>query len=666
LVVGDMLLVATQSSGTQSKHCTLYALELSNGEVRWKHNFAYTLVNGMQAYFLHAEQVEIAVVAMGSSDILKGEGGIRAFNQAGEVVWEWQGSAQQYSAPLVRDRQVYVTAGAKQLVVISPEEDGDVERRFSLDIRASLAAPAIKDGVAYIPCRAPKMMAVKLSGTVCWQFETQTKKRDHLNKTPLVTDEIIYTVSDTGSLFAINRWTGLLEWKNDVGNGRSLSELAMFNGHLYVGARTGLYAINAQNGKIEWHFETDRAISGKPLVVQDKILATCENHFLYALDRMTGEEEWHVEMERRIEVPPVLSANALIIADRGGTIMALERPFFAEAAQPTPEEVAITSESQKEAKIAAAQKHQDNGEHERAAETWYELGELDKAAEQFELAKKWDKAAELWQQQDSYYKRANAYQKYAEQISEQEIEDEKKAVAWEQAARAYAETGQKGERIHCETEVARYRQQPIIKIEIKPEPLFINAWSDFFVHVKNVGFGVARFVSVTPKSDRFESQSGKTLTTPTLTNNRDFEFWFVVRPKEHGTRVPIQLMVEYMDKEDQAHKLERTFFVKVDIEAPLPITKPTDISLIVPQTGQLAEIETPEGIDLAELYKKIIKVFTREELTTVMFELNLREDNFDSRLNIMTKQLLLYLLRNKQLNELIDLLKVARPNEQWD
>lgn len=665
IAIGNILLVATQESGIQAKHGTLHALNLTDGTASWKHDFDYAIVNGMQEYFLHTEQEEVAVVSLGSSDILKGEGGILAFNQSGEVIWQWTGTTQQYSAPLVRDRQVFVTAGAKQLVVISPEEEGDVERHIQLEIRASLAAPAVQDGVAYIPCRAPELLAVELNGTVRWHFDIKTSKRDHLNKTPIVTIDTVYIVSDTGSLLAIERDTGQLIWQEAVGNGRSLSDPAFFEQFLYVGMRSGLVAINAQNGKTVWQFKTERPISSRPLIMQELIFVSCEDHFVYALDRIDGQEKWRTEMNRRLEVPPILTSNALIIADRGGKIVALERPFSSVEIKPTIEDVSIISKRQRGQKEAFAKSYIANEQHAKAAEIWHELGELENAAKQYELANEWDKAADLWQQLDHYGKRAFAYQNHAKYVCAHTDNDEKKAIVWEQAARAFAETGQKTERLHCEREVARYREQPIINLEIKPKPLELNAWADLFIIVRNEGFGVARFVSITPKGDRFESQAGKTLTTPTLTPNRDFEFWFVVRPQQHGSRVPIQLIIEFMDKVNQTHKLERTFFLDVASESSLPTTRPVNLTKIVPQTGQLAELDAPEGVDLVQLYRGITRVFTREELTIVLFELNLRDDNFDSRLDIMTKELLQYLLRMKRLDELILILKKERPLEEW-
>ncbi|UCC52050.1 MAG: PQQ-like beta-propeller repeat protein, partial [Anaerolineaceae bacterium] len=585
-VVGETLFLTAQSSRQRGKHTDLTVLDLADGSLLWQHSFEYGLVSGMQSYRLLAEGQDIAVVTTGSSNLLRGQGGVYAFDQAGEIIWHWQGEYQHYSAPVVMDRQLLVIAGAKTLAIISPEEDGDAERHIPLVVNASGAAPAVHQASVIIPCRSPELLAIDLNGTVRWHFQFETVKRDWLNETPLVTDAFTYVVSSLGNIFALDTSTGSLVWQEAIGDGRALSSPALAGSRLYTGTRYGLIALDAASGRVDWKFETSRAMTATPLILQDTLYVTCEDHHLYALDLDTGQERWRYGMERRIEMPPVLAPDALLVADRGGTVMAMQRPAVPEFAAVVIEEAPVDPEvvlaEQKETAVAFAAE----GDYVQAAELWHKLGALEEAAEAYELAGNWLKAADLWLQLDRFGKRANAFENHARFLSKQTIDDEEKAVAWEQAARAYVETGQTEERLRCEREVSRYRRQPIILLEIHPEEMTLNVWSRLGYTLHNNGFGIARFVIVSLKDERFSGKSGRTKTTPTITPGHQFEHSLDLCPRTQGSSVPLRLGIEYTDKSNQIHKLERTFSLEVAGEVTTPTTSP------IVQTPTYQELES--------------------------------------------------------------------------
>ncbi|MEJ2749861.1 MAG: PQQ-like beta-propeller repeat protein, partial [Anaerolineae bacterium] len=227
LVFGDTLLLATQPSGPVVQHSGLQALDLATGEPRWQYAFEYALVSGMQAYRLVVEAQEIAVVTTSSSDFLQGKGSLLAFDEAGQIFWQCHSEEQHYGTPVVKGRQIFVVAGGKQLRIISPEADGDEERRIPLSMAASQSAPVILDGVAYVPCRSPDLLAVALDGSERWHFQFQGNKREWLDQTPLVTEDFVYAVSSLGHLFALERASGKMVWYATLSEKRPLSAPAI-------------------------------------------------------------------------------------------------------------------------------------------------------------------------------------------------------------------------------------------------------------------------------------------------------------------------------------------------------------------------------------------------------------------------------------------------------
>lgn len=667
LVVGKTLVVASQPQGRFVQHGRLQGINLQTGHVAWQHHYEYALVTGMQAYHLIREDFPVAVVTASSSDLLHGEGSVLAFNEAGEIIWRWQTGEQSFSAPFVQNRRVYLIAGSKTLTVIRPEDEGNNEQRLPLTTSASFSAPIIQDGVAYIPCRGPELLVVAVSGGERWHFQFQGEKQEWLDQTPVLANGLVFVVSSMGTLLALNQENGHPVWSLGLGEGRPLSRPVVLSERLFVGFRRGLTALDVHNGRTLWQFSTSRPVEAPPVIVHNILYFTCEDHHFYAIDLEEGTERWRFAMAHRIELPPVLAPEALIVVDRSGQVMALELPFPPQP-EPDPEQTRADIQ-QKEAKRLIAMAYEEVGIPHQAATLWFEAGELEQAARDYEKAEKWLEAARLWQRLDRYGMRAQALEKHAYALAQNVLGNEEKAAAWQQAAEAYVETGDKEARQRCEREVARYRREPILVLEIESDQMTLNTWSHLGFTVTNTGFGVARYVKIKLKDDRFEGQIGRTQTMITLAPGRAYSHWLDVCPRAQGSQVPMQLVIEYLDKMERLHKLERIFYLGVS-SAP---NQPTILSPITPAKGHppdsqqiLAELSTDDGRDLPQLRNDLVRYFSLEELLDMLFDLHLNADEFHGeRASTLAREMIVYLVRNGRLTELIALCQRHRPHVAW-
>ena len=652
IVFGETLLLASQPAGKQGHITSLQAFDLADGSQRWQHDFEYAAVSGMQAYYLAPREQDIAVVTASSSDFLRGEGSLLAFDQQGEVIWQAADGEDRYSAPVVMDRMVYVLAGSNKLLIVSPEQEGDSETRIPLDASVASAAPLVMDGMAYIPCRKPELLAVELSGNVCWRFKYQTNARDWLDMTPAASAERLFVVSSAGSVFALERESGELMWRLETGGNWGLTAPVVDGERLYVGFKRGLRALDSNNGRILWTLDSERPIVAAPLIVHDTLYVAGHDHFLYALDKVTGELRWSHSMARRIEMPPVLAPAALLIVDRGGQINALERP-------PEPEpELVVEPELDPAALRAMAEEHERSGNHLQAAELWCQVGELDRAAKQYEAGEAWLDAAETWQKLYRYNRRAEAYEQHAQAVSKQDVGDEEKAAAWEQAVHAYRETTLRENRHRAETEVARYRKQPILELEVKHDDLMVETWSSIEYTILNKGFGPARLMGVYVKPDRFETESTMSVVQPVIhSDSPPYKRSLQLRPLQKGDGVPMKFVVEYRDNRNQDHRFDRTFNVPVFSESDTT----TDFGI----TGvRLSAAERKRYFALA---RTISDRFSMEELEELLFGLGINPDNLEGiTLAAKSRELVRYCLRRDSIDELIDTGESLRQDIDWD
>ena len=196
----------------------------------------------------------------------------------------------------------------------------------------------------------------------------------------------------------------------------------------------------------------------------------------------------------------------------------------------------------------------------------------------------------------------------------------------------------------------------------------VDAWARVNYTVHNEGFGVARGLNVSIKDDRFEGQSARTQTIITLPPGREYQHWLDVSPKAHGSSVPMRLLIEYGDKNNCVHQLERTFYLEVAEDRELPATAPLTPTSISAGTGSLeilSTIDAPDGRDLYALRNQIVLAFNKDEVVDMLFQLGLRKDDFDERLSSMVRELIVYVVQNGRFPELIAICQERRPAIEW-
>ncbi|MBA4137891.1 MAG: hypothetical protein C0518_11285 [Opitutus sp.] len=207
------------------------------------------------------------------------------------------------------------------------------------------AAPAVRDGVAYVGSTGGLFHAVNLAdGRFKWAFAAGRP----IHGEATVTDAAVYFVCDNGYLFKLNRADGTEVWRYDLGDARVPRTLLHFmnlendhgaprpllvDGTLYVGAGDGgFHAVDAASGQRVWRFAAEGKIRQTAEVAGDLVFfGTIGNAQayamglgqLYAVKRSTGELAWQHDMRGAATSAPVLVGDKLIVGNRGSTLLAL-------------------------------------------------------------------------------------------------------------------------------------------------------------------------------------------------------------------------------------------------------------------------------------------------------------------------------------------------------
>jgi len=572
-VVGDLLLIATQEPVEPPQRSALCAFSLADGSRRWQQPFEYALVSGLETF--EVSKTSKVLVSTSSTDVLRGHGALLALSASGQELWRWSPGAQKVSAPAVAGDVVHVTADARTLYALDARA-GQERARVELPESASLSAPALSGDMAYIPCRSPHLLAVRLDGKLLWRFTLKDSPDTWLDKTPVLAHQNVYAVSSQGAVVAVRASDGTQVWQVQVGPmGKPLSPLASDGEQLRfaVGARDGVHALDLADGREAWAFHTERRIEAAPVVASGVIYVTCHDRHLYALDAATGRKLWQHETARRIEVAPVLATcgepakPCIIVADHGGTLVALERPLGArehEQAGHWVEAASVYADLGQHAR--GAELLQTHGEPFKAAELWKAVGDLERAAGQYQAAGAWLQAAEIWQALGQPLKQAQALEQHARSLQASPHSDEERAQAWHIAAQAFDNVGEAERAAACQCEIAQLRRLPCIRVQVHtPDVMRLNESHALTFELTNVGGGVARQVLLRHTESEFAGDLKRTQHIRNVMPGQSVSEVLSLRALVAGT-VSLQVSVDYTD--EAGHTYETRHRLRVHVRRP--------------------------------------------------------------------------------------------------
>ncbi|RLC89592.1 MAG: hypothetical protein DRI77_15585 [Chloroflexi bacterium] len=519
LVADELLLATTRDTSRLAQQAVLHALGLDDGGVRWEQSFEYVMISGL----LQATG-DCILVALTSTDMLRGAGALLALDAAGEERWRWTAAVQRVSAPAVAGDMVYFTVDTRALVILDLTS-GEERARVPLDASASLSAPALAEGVVCIPCRGPQLLALDTNGSLRWRGDVDAPKGAWLDKTPVVVDGRVFATSSAGTVHALGLKDSASLWHSAVGpEGKALTAPVSAGERIYAGARDGLYALDLSDGHVVWHFPTARKIDpqARPVVHSGVVYVTCHDHHLYAVDAAMGKGLWLYEVERRSELPPVLAtcgaaAPCVIVADRGGALTAIARPL-------------------------SAAEHEAAGHWLEAARLRETLGESACAAEHYERATAWQEAARLWGALNRPLRQAAALE---QQALVQQEDAQARAELWDQAAELYAGMWQPEKATEAQRAAAHCRGEPFVTVEMEHAGLVVDTETYLKFTVRNEGAGIARSLVIRATGEGFAGGVRKTQRLLTLRAGQAQQQWLHVCPQRAGDHVQMEITLEY-------------------------------------------------------------------------------------------------------------------------
>lgn len=112
------------------------------------------------------------------------------------------------------------------------------------------------------------------------------------SSSPVMTNGMLYTGSDAGTVYAIELATGSVKWTFDAEYPVEGAP-AVGDGRVCFGSANGIFrCLEAATGNEAWHFQARSGIYSSPLIKDGRVWFTSSDDRLYALSLDKGEKTW--------------------------------------------------------------------------------------------------------------------------------------------------------------------------------------------------------------------------------------------------------------------------------------------------------------------------------------------------------------------------------------
>ncbi len=233
------------------------------------------------------------------------------------------GGGQFYAQPIpIDDETVLIADNNARLLTV---DSVVVELKRAIPIAGKVVASMlVADGMLYVPFQDGGLGAYSLDGfREQWLFPTE----EGIWAKPLLVGESIIFPSLDHHLYALDRETGNIRWKVDLGGGIASTPL-LANDRLYVGSfNKGFFEVSL-DGVILSSYETQNWVWGTPAIDETGIVYLADlSGYVHALDTEAGlAPRWSQQIaERGIRAGPLVVQDRVVVASRDGKVYWLDR-----------------------------------------------------------------------------------------------------------------------------------------------------------------------------------------------------------------------------------------------------------------------------------------------------------------------------------------------------
>ncbi len=261
--------------------------------------------------------------------------------ESGDEIWRTTVSAPMHAPPTVADGRVFAVSVDNELFALSTD-DGDVLWTYqSLAEPARIltaSTPAVSGDVVVAPFASGEVVALRTdNGRPLWSealtSSVRTTPLSALNDiagSPVIAGDVVYAVSHSGVLAALDLRTGERIWTQPAGG---IHRPWVVGGYLFlVTTDAELICLSRFNGRVHWInqlplYENDKKRKGKiswsgPVLAGGRLYLTNSEGRLYSFNVNNGEKIESYGLGGPSFIPPVVANNTMYVLNDDGELTA--------------------------------------------------------------------------------------------------------------------------------------------------------------------------------------------------------------------------------------------------------------------------------------------------------------------------------------------------------
>lgn len=259
----------------------------------------------------------------------------------GQVIWRQRIAGPIRAAPTVQNGRVFVVTIDNQFVVLSAENRAlQWVHTGILESAALLGAPsaAADNDIVFVPYSSGELFALRVeNGRQAWQENLAAVRRGanlaglaDIRGRPVVDRGLVFAVSHSGRMAAIDERTGQRVWEQDIGG---LNTPAVVGDWIFVLSNDNqLVALTRDTGRVRWITQLEQYEDPKdrddpihwtgPLVAGGRLLLTNNLGQLVEVSPDTGAVAKRTELPAGVLVQAAVANNTLFVLTEEGELVA--------------------------------------------------------------------------------------------------------------------------------------------------------------------------------------------------------------------------------------------------------------------------------------------------------------------------------------------------------
>ena len=260
----------------------------------------------------------------------------------GQVIWRQPVSGPMRAAPTADRGRVYVVTTANQALALAADDGRQLWNHSGIEEITALmgaASPAVSGSTVVVPYSSGEVVALLAeNGRPLWSESLASVRRTdpladigQIRGAPVIDRDLVFAVSHSGRMIAIDLRRGLRAWERDFGG----VEMPWVGGDfIFVLSNDAeIVCLTRRDGRVRWVRALERfedpedqedpiAWTG-PVLAGDRLIVAGSHEKALSISPYTGEILGAIELPGSVSVPPVVADNALYFVTDSGSLVAM-------------------------------------------------------------------------------------------------------------------------------------------------------------------------------------------------------------------------------------------------------------------------------------------------------------------------------------------------------